>query len=98
DDRPSWTAAPFTAYEDVVAVADVMDRSSVDWGRFSAADQQTLNAIRSDLTAIRDAGPGAYDATAQSTLLNRTNQGISVFTRGRCDGFLAPAPGATLRR
>ena len=56
DERPTWTPAPLTTYDDVVAVGDVMDRSSVDWGRFSAADQQTLNAIRSDLTAIRDCG------------------------------------------
>ena len=89
-ERPTWTAAPLTTFDDVVAVGDVMDRSSVDWSRFSAADRQTLNAIRSDLTAVRDAGPAAYDADAQSTLLNRANQGISVFTRGTCDGFLAP--------
>jgi Zn-dependent M28 family amino/carboxypeptidase len=94
-ERPSWTPAPLTTYDDVVAVGDVMDRSSVDWGRFSPADQQTLNAIRSDLTAVRDAGREAYDATAQSTLLNRANQGISVFTHGTCDGFLPPAGAPT---
>jgi len=63
-----------------------------DRDRFSAQDQDTLNAIRTDLTNIVLDGRAAFGSDDVSTVLGHAaTVVISILPKGECDGFLSPA-------
>jgi Zn-dependent M28 family amino/carboxypeptidase len=88
DATPTWTSAPLATFDDLVAITDIFDRSIGDLGLFSATDQATLQSTLTQLHAIRDAGPAAFDSTDVNTLLVLSQQAVDILTHQPCNGFL----------
>lgn len=82
---------PLATYADAVVVSRVMELVARNRDRFSAADQETLDRVRADLSRIVLDGRAAFGSDDVSTLLGDTaTVVISVLPKGACDGFLSP--------
>jgi Zn-dependent M28 family amino/carboxypeptidase len=82
-------AAPLAAYSDAVALDAVLQLGLADLGRFSPADQATLQAAAATVAAIVADGSGNFDAGDINTLLANAGTLVSLLAKGECDGFLA---------
>jgi Zn-dependent M28 family amino/carboxypeptidase len=81
--------APGATYEDAVAIHSLLLQAQPDFPRFSAKGQVTAEQFVTDLGAIVDAGPAAFDDAAIGILLTGTIGIVELWSTGECDGFLA---------
>lgn len=79
--------APLATYADAQALRGAIDSAQVDLGRFTPAQQSTLLTIQANIGAIVDAGPGAFDQAAISTLLGAGLQLTQILSSGPCESF-----------
>jgi hypothetical protein len=89
-DRPPAFApgTPLATFDDLLAASRVINRAYADRGRFSAADQQALTAIREDARRVVAEGREAFGSDDVGLLLRRAAEFIAILTRGECSGFL----------
>jgi hypothetical protein len=88
-DPPSFAAGtPLATYDDAVAARAVVKRAYADVDRFSAADQQTLTQIRSDVQRLVDEGRAAFGSDDVGSLLGDAARFVEVISHGTCSGFL----------
>jgi hypothetical protein len=83
------TGNPLATYDDAVVLRDAIDALQADLALFPPATATQLVGFRTELDAIADAGPGAFDATAMGRLFSISLATVGFFTQGPCDGFLA---------
>jgi hypothetical protein len=69
-------------------IHDRVETALPDIGRFTAPQQATLLSIEASLQTVVDAGPGAFDGAALSTLLGQSISLVNILESGQCDGFL----------
>jgi Zn-dependent M28 family amino/carboxypeptidase len=74
-------------YADAVSALHVFTVAQVDQALFPPADQAVLQQILSDLTAVVQAGPAAFDQADVGIVLNAALQGIGALTRLPCQKF-----------
>ena len=89
DDVPEYTPdTPAATYEDAQSMLAILEQAEPDFSRFSTADEAASQQFLTDLTAIVDAGPEAFDDAAVGTLLQGSVGIVSALSTGECDGFL----------
>lgn len=89
DDVPEYTPdTPAATYEDAQSMLDILEQGEPDFSRFPAEDEAASRQFLTDLTAIVDAGPEAFDDAAVGTLLQGSVGIVSALSTGECDGFL----------
>jgi len=86
--EPAWTAAPTMVFADAVGFFTALDRALADLDRFPPATQNTMLAHHATLSAIVDAGPGAFDGAAQTAVVQAASYLVTALTYGACEGFL----------
>jgi hypothetical protein len=79
---------PLATYSDAVSMNNVLQRALTDIGRFSAADQVTIQSSASFLAAMVADGSGSFDDADVFPLLNAAVTLVSLLAKGECDGFL----------
>ena len=84
-------SAPPATYDDAVAMHDIVVQAQPDFVRFSDTDRAVADKYVTDLGAIVDAGPGAFDDAAVGTLLGGAVAIVQAWSNGQCDGFLDPS-------
>jgi Zn-dependent M28 family amino/carboxypeptidase len=84
---------PAARYEDAVVLSQAINRAISDIGRFTAAQQNQVLAIKSALDGIVAAGPNSFDANALGVSLIAAQTLVSLLAEGSCDGFLANVEG-----
>jgi Peptidase family M28 len=80
--------APGATYEDAVAIHDLLLQAQPDFLRFSEPGRAESDQFVTDLGAIVDAGPNAFDDAAIGRLLTGTIAIVELWSSGECDGFL----------
>lgn len=89
DDVPEYDPdTPAATYEDAQSMLAILEQAEPDFSRFSAADEAASQTFLTDLSAIVDAGPEAFDDAATGTLLEGSVGIVSALSTGECDGFL----------
>ncbi len=89
DEVPEYTPdTPAATFEDAQSMLAILQQAEPDFARFSAADEAASQQFLTDLTAIVDAGPDAFDDAAVGTLLQGSVGIVSALSTGECDGFL----------
>jgi hypothetical protein len=87
---PAFAAGtPLATYDDLVRFANLLERMSVDIGRFSPADQATFLSARETARRLVSEGPAAFGPDDVGTLLGNAASIVELLTHGPCDGFLA---------
>jgi hypothetical protein len=87
------SGAPLATYDDLVAFAEVVERGSVDIGRFSAADQATIQSVRDNVRRLVAEGRAAFGSDDVFAMLGYAASMVNLLTHGECDGFLAASHG-----
>ncbi len=77
-------------YQDAVVLSDLINGGILDLTLFSPTEQANLLAAQADAQAIVDAGEGAFDATALTTIAGAALTILAALATLECDGFLAP--------
>ena len=87
--KPTYVAgtAPAT-FEDARSMLAVLRRGEPDLTRFPPDIKATLDTYRTDVQAMVDAGPDAFDGDAISTLLGGAVQLVDALTKLPCDAFV----------
>jgi len=80
---------PLATYDDLVRFATLLERESVDLGRFSPADQATFLSARETARRLVSEDRAAFGRDDVGTLLGNAASIVELLTRGPCDGFLA---------
>jgi Peptidase family M28 len=80
---------PLATYDDLVRFATLLERESVDLGRFSPADQATFLSAMETARRLVSEGRAAFGPDDVGTLLGNAASIVELLTRGPCDGFLA---------
>ena len=89
DDIPEYDPdTPAATYEDAQSMLAILEQAEPDFSRFSAADEAASQQFLTELSAIVDAGPEAFDDEATGTLLEGSVGIVSALSTGECDGFL----------
>lgn len=83
------SGTPLATYDDLVVFAEVVERASVDIGRFSAADQATFQSARETAQRLLAEGRAAFGPEDEAALLGAAAAVVELLTHGECDGFLA---------
>ena len=88
-----WPPPPIdVTYDDLVALAAVVDRASADIGRFSAANQEIIRSAQADLNRIESEGRAAFGEDDVLTIVAAASRLVNeVLVSGECDGFLLPS-------
>jgi Peptidase family M28 len=81
---------PLATYDDLVRFATLLERGSVDIGRFSPADRATYLSARETTRRLVSEGRAAFGPDDVGTLLGNAASIVELLTHGPCDGFLAP--------
>jgi hypothetical protein len=88
-DLPEYDpTAPPATYDDAVSMLEVVSTGQDDFDLFDADAQATAEQFLTDLQAMVDAGPEAFDDAAVSTLLGGSVDVVEALSTGECDGFL----------
>jgi Zn-dependent M28 family amino/carboxypeptidase len=96
---PAFVAGtPLATFDDAVAAARIVNRAYADRGRFSAADQQTLTELRTDVNDVVAEGRAAFDNDDVGRLLSGAARFVEVMTHGECSGFLSASARARIAR
>lgn len=82
-------SAPLATYEDAVAINNVLLLAVADLGRFTPAQQATVQAAANAIAAIVADGAANFDGGDINTLLVNSVTLVSLLASGECDGFLA---------
>ena len=83
------TGTPLATYADALVLRDAIDALQADLALFPPATATQLVGFQTELDAIADAGPAAFDTTAMGRLLSISLATVGYFTQGPCNGFLA---------
>ncbi|MGH8978739.1 MAG: M28 family peptidase, partial [Acidimicrobiia bacterium] len=90
DVLPTFTSGnPVATYDDAVVLTDAVDALQADLALFPDATAAQLVTFRTQLHAIVDAGPAAFDSGDINQVLSIAASSVSALTQGQCDGFLA---------
>jgi hypothetical protein len=88
---PTFTSGnPVATYDDAVVLTEAIDALQADLALFPPASAAQLVTFRTQLHAIVDAGPAAFDNADVSQVLSIAASSVGFFTQGQCDGYLAP--------
>src|SRR5262249_11949913 len=82
------TGTPLATYADAQVMTNAIDELQADLPLFTAAQQTNIVNYRTQLHAIVDAGPSAFDNTSITTTLSIAATLVGYFTTGPCSGFL----------
>ena len=76
-------------YQDALVISDIINGAIVDLDLFSPTEQANLLTAQADVQAVVDAGEGAFDVTALTTVALAAIAALAALATLECDGFLA---------
>jgi hypothetical protein len=89
DDPPTFASGlPAADHGDAVGMLEALASAEPEFERFDDEEQAAAEQFLVDLTAIVDAGEGAFDDEASGTLLAGSVDFVTALATGECDGFL----------
>jgi len=90
DAPPEFDAdAPASTYDDAVEMLKIVEVAEPDYGLFTAEEQATVQEYLTDLRAIVEAGPTAFDEEANGILLGGAVEIVMALAEAVCDGYVS---------